>query len=652
MNLRRGILTIGWLGAMLPLGPAARSLSAQSFRDLRPRPYPAFESPDFRRAVARGTRTRTGQPGPSYWQQRAEYDLAALLDPVTRRLDGRGTVRYHNNSPDTLGTIFFHLHQNLFAPGEVRNRVVPITGGMSLTRVVAQNRPLSDTAGPGSGYQIEGTRLAVRLPTPLAPGAIAEFEFAWEFQVAPDGGPRGGDDGEVLFISYWYPQLAVYDDLSGWQVDPYLGNAEFYMGFADYRVALTVPEGWLIGATGVLANADSILTPVVRERLAKASLGGDPVAIVTEAERGPGRATGRGRDGTLTWRFGATGVRDFAFGTSADYLWDATVAGVGDRNGDRVEEKSMIHTLYRPGRRAWAWNQSAIYARHSIEFLSRLLWPYPWDQASAVDGVTSCSGMEYPMITCIGGSRDTLSLYSVTVHELAHMWFPMQVGSDEKRYSWMDEGVTRYNQALGMRDFFPNYDREAITRESYLEFARTGDEVELMRHGDQYPYDSRAFGVASYDKMATNMVTLRGMIGQQRFMAGLREYGRRWAGKHPAPWDLFHTFNEAAGQDLWWFWRTWWWETWTLDQAVAEVTVRGDSTTIVIEDRGLAPMPVRLAVRWPGGGTQRYEIPVEVWLSGARRYELTIPSPVASVEIDPEHLFPDIDRRNNLWRGM
>ncbi|MEK6598528.1 MAG: M1 family peptidase, partial [Gemmatimonadota bacterium] len=157
---------------------------------------------------------------------------------------------------------------------------------------------------------------------------------------------------------------------------------------------------------------------------------------------------------------------------------------------------------------------------------------------------------------------------------------------------------------------------------------------------------------ASYDKMATNMATLRSMIGQQRFTTGLREYGRRWAGKHPAPWDLFHTFNEAAGQDLWWFWRTWWWETWTLDQAVAEVTVRGDSTTIVIEDRGLAPMPVRLAVRRPGGGTQRYEIPVEIWLSGARRYELTIPSPVASVEIDPEHLFPDIDRRNNLWRGM
>ncbi|MEK6689417.1 MAG: M1 family peptidase, partial [Gemmatimonadota bacterium] len=163
------------------LGPASQSLSAQSFRDLRPRPYPAFESPDFRRAVARGTRTRTGQPGPSYWQQRAEYDLAALLDPVTRRLDGRGTVRYHNNSPDTLGTIFFHLHQNLFAPGEVRNRVVPITGGVSLTRVVAQGSTLSATAGPGTGYQVDGTKLAVRLTIPLVPRASAEFEFAWEF---------------------------------------------------------------------------------------------------------------------------------------------------------------------------------------------------------------------------------------------------------------------------------------------------------------------------------------------------------------------------------------------------------------------------------------------------------------------------------------
>jgi len=618
----------------------------------RPRPYPVFESSSFQRAVERGTRTRTGRPGPRYWQQHAEYRLTAILDPAAKRLSGEGTVRYHNRSPDTLRTVIFHLHQDLFAPNAIRNTPTPVTGGMELGSLTVNGHELravqSDT---GAGFERYGTGLYVRLPAPVVPGGSVEFGFSWGFTVPPDGAPREGTDGEVFFIAYWYPQLAVYDDISGWQDDPYQGTAEFYMGYADYDVALTVPEGWLIGATGTLQNPEQVLSPPARERLRRAADTRDVVHVVGEADRGPGRATARDSAG-LTWRYRATAVRDFAFGVSDQYLWDATTATVGDQNSDGKADRTLIHTFYRPSRRAWAWEQSARYAQHSIEFLSTYLWPYPYPHATAVDGVVSCSGMEYPMITCIGGSRDTLSLYSVTVHELAHMWFPMQVGSDEKRYSWMDEGVTRYNQALGMREFFPNYDREAITRESYLEFARTGDEVELMRHGDQYPYDSRAFGVASYDKMATNMVTLRGMIGQQRFMAGLREYGRRWAGKHPAPWDLFHTFNEAAGQDLWWFWRTWWWETWTLDQAVAEVTVRGDSTTIVIEDRGLAPMPVRLAVRRPGGGTQRYEIPVEVWLSGARRYELTIPSPVASVEIDPEHLFPDIDRRNNLWRGI
>lgn len=640
MGRRVGLLLIG--GCVLGALPLAAQPPA------RPVPGAPSESPGFREAVARGTRTRTGQPGPHYWQQYARYDLAARLDPDTRELQGEGTVVYLNRSPDTLATVHFQLHQNLFAPGQVRNRVVPVTGGMRLHRVAAGGVDLAE----GPGYQVTGTTMAVRLPAPLQPGDSARFALAWSFRVPPDGGPRGGDDGEVLFLSYWYPQLAVYDDLSGWHLDPYMGNAEFHMGFADYRVAISVPAGWLIGSTGTLRNPEEVLSARTRERLARAAMGGDPVPVVAESERGAGQATTAGTDGRLVWRFAADGVRDFAFGTSPHYVWDATIASAGDRDGDRVHERSLIHTLYRPSRRAWAWDQAAFYARHSIAFLSQLLWPYPWDQATAVDGPTSCSGMEYPMITCIGGSRDTLSLYSVTVHELAHMWFPMQVASDEKRHAWQDEGFTRYNQALGMRDYFRGYDREALTRESYLAFARTGAEVELMRHGDQYPVGSRAFGIASYDKMATNLATLRGLIGEQRFLAALREYGAAWRGRHPAPWDFFHTVNRVAGTDLWWFWRTWWYETWTLEQAVATVRVHGDSSTIVIEDRGLAPMPVRLAVRRPTGGTNRYEIPVEVWLSGATRYEFTVRFPVASVEIDPEGLFPDLDRTNNLWRAL
>ena len=407
----------------------------------RPRPYPVFETRAFQRAVENGTRTRTGMPGPRYWQQRARYRLAAELDPDTRRVSGSGVVRYENHSPDTLALVAVRLYQNLYAPNAVRNEEVPVTGGMALSRVVAQGRALAPRARPVSvrdsapGWSLDGTTAWLRLPTPLAPGASADFEFRWSFVLPPDGAPREGTDGEIYYVAYWYPQIAVYDDVSGWQTDPYMANAEFYMGYGDYDVALTVPEGWLVAATGRLANADEVLPPAQRERLARARRTGEIVHVVAEDERGAGAGTVRApasAKGRLTWRFAARGVRDFAWGTSDRYLWDATRALAADSasSGSGGGDTVMIHSFYRPERRDWAWDRSAAYVRHSIEFLSRYLWPYPWPQMTAVDGVVSCSGMEYPMMTCIGGRRDTLSLYSVTVHETAHMWFPMQVGSD------------------------------------------------------------------------------------------------------------------------------------------------------------------------------------------------------------------------------
>jgi hypothetical protein len=652
--------------------PPSPASAVTAVTGLRPQPYPVFETAAFRRAVERGTRTRTGDPGPRNWTQFARYALRAELDPASRRLTGDARVRYQNRSPDTLRFLAVHLHQNLFAPGAARNEVVPVTEGMEVSRVVAQGRALPqlrDVEGSvQAGYQIEGTIAWIRLPTPLVPGSAAELEFSWGFTVPPDGAPRSGTDGEVFMIAYWYPQVAVYDDVNGWQTDWYMGNAEFYMGWADYDVALTVPAGWLIGATGELRNAAEVLTPATRERLAEARRSPNVVHVVGEADRGAGRATTAGSGGKVTWLFEARSVRDFAWGASDQYLWDATHAVVGDvdcfprsvspQEGaspgcDQRTDTATIHSLYRPSRIPWAWDQSARYGRHSIEFLSGFLWPYPYPQMTALDGVVSCSGMEYPMITCIGGPRDTLSLYSVTVHEFAHMWFPMQVGSDEKRRAWQDEGLTRFNQAQAMRSFFGGYDLERIVRDAYLGLARTGGEVELMRHGDLYPIGSPAYATASYQKMATNLVALRGLLGNETFVRAYREYGRRWLNKHPTEYDFFNTFNDVSGRDLSWFWRTWFYETWTLDHAIAGVHANGDSTTITVDDRGLAPMPVRLAITRQGTnrGVERVEIPVDVWLRGDRRATVRVASSprITRVEIDPENAFPDIDRTNNRW---
>jgi hypothetical protein len=624
----------------------------------RVRPYPVPETRAFAAAVQRGTRARTGSPGPRYWQQWARYRLAAELDPASERLTGRGSVRYFNRSPDTLPDVWVHLHQNLFSPGAPRNEPVPPTSGMELSRVAARGSTLQPiptaqlARSAGGGYAVDATRLRIRLPRPLTPGDSVDLEFHWAFTVPPDGAPREGTDGEVFMIAYWYPQVAVYDDVNGWQRDPYLGTSEFYMGYGDYDVELTVPDGWLIGATGTLTNPGEVLSAETRSRLERARRG-DLVHVVADADRGAGRATARGQAGKLTWRFRASNVRDFAFGMSNQYLWDATIATAGDANADGRPDTAAIHTLYRPSRRQWAWDQSAKYSRHSIEFLSRFLWPYGYPQMTAVDGVVSCSGMEYPMLTCIGGPRDTLALYSVIVHEFAHMWFPMQVGSDEKRYAWQDEGLTRFNQIQAMQEYFRGYDRLAISRNNYVAIAQTDLEVPLMRHGDEYPYGTAAYGVASYDKMALGLEMLRALLGEATFMRAYREYGRRWLNKHPTPYDLWNTFEQVAGRDLDWFWRTWWFETWTLDHVLAGVRTTPAGVEIEVEDRGSAFMPTRVVVTRADGSVERAEVPVEAWLGGARRHTLRLRgSPaVTRVEIDPERRFAYLSRERHRWEA-
>jgi hypothetical protein len=610
---------------------------------------PVFEA--FDAAVGKGTRLRTGAPGPKYWQQWAEYRLSGELNPVSKRFSGKGTITYHNRSPDPLPVLYVQLLHNIFAPGARHNTDVPwAVEGVELDRVAVGGTALAAAEGEGPGYRVNGTILELRLPKPLEAGDKAELAIDWRLRVPPDGAPRGGQDGEVYFLSYWYPQMAVYDDVNGWQLDQYYGNAEFYMGYGDYDVALTVPEGWLVNGTGELVNADEVLSAQTRARLDSAATAAEVVRVVREEDRGPGKATAPGRDGKLTWRFRARNVRDFAWGASAKYLWDAAPAVTGDVDGDSRPDTSMVYAFYRPEMRSSHWDQSARYGRHSVEFLSKYLWPYPYPHMTAVDGPTSCGGMEYPMMTCIGGTWDTLGMYEVTVHEIAHMWFPMLVGSDEKRFAWMDEGVSQYNQSQAMPDFFKGFDDEARNREPYISLAERGGEVELMRHGDRYPgYDS--YGTASYYKMASVMVALRGVLGAETFTRALKEYGRRWEYKHPLPQDMFNTFENVAGQDLSWFWRTWFFETWKLDQAIDTVVTAGDSVEIVVANLGRAPMPTPVVVTREGGQADTVTVPVEVWLDGLKRTTIKVARQPAikSIEIDPGSQFPDLDRGNQRF---
>ncbi len=608
--------------------------------------WAAFDS-----AVVNGTRTRTGVPGPRYWQQRAEYRLRAELVPLSKRLLGSGTVTYHNDSPDALPSLFIHLYPNLYAPGaKTTTRVPSQLGGMVVTKVVADGRAL-DSVAAGPGWTVSGTVMELRLPAPLAPGASTTLEFAWNYRIPPDGAPRGGQDTEVYTLSYWYPQVAVYDDVNGWQADPYLGNGEFYMGYADYDVTFTVPAGWLVASTGTLRNPDEVLAPRVRERLAEAERGAGIVAVVDDSGRGAGRATAAGTDGKLAWHFTATNVRDVTWGASALWLWDATMAAVGDRDGDGHPDSTRVDVLYRPDRRRSAWGDDAKYARHAVETFSRLLWSYPWPHMTVIDGPASCGGMEYPMLTCIGGPWTQRTLYETTAHEIAHMWFPMQVGSDEKRFAWQDEGMAQFFQSFAIDDYFPAADDFAENRRLYREAAQYAGEPEMMRHADRYGNEVQ-YGVASYYKPATVLGMLRAMLGDSAFFRGIRAYGAAWRYRHPTPLDFFNAMDQAAGRDLDWFWREWFYETWRLDQAIVEVRpADGDSVDVTLENRGRAVMPVPLLLQGADTLARRDTVPVDAWLEGQKKVTVRLAAPrgFRRAEIDPDRLYPDTDRGNQVW---
>ena len=429
--------------------------------------------------------------------------------------------------------------------------------------------------------------MRVGLPRALAPSDSIDFDIAWAFQVPPDGAPREGTTGDVFMVAYWYPQIAVYDDVTGWQIDPYLGNAEFYMDYADYDVNISLPQGWLVGATGELTNPNDVLSAA--DARSPRRIEAESTASCTSCASGSRRRTHQGDEYRVRRRAHLALPRAQRARLRLGRVGEVSVGrdGGGRRRSETATDARTRRRSTRsivPRRARGRGTSRRDYERNVVEFLSSYLWPYPWPQMTALEGPVSCTGMEYPMLTCIGGPRDTLSLYSVQVHETGHMWFPMQVGSDERRFAWQDEGLTRFNQAQGMQAFFKGFDRERISRDAYLALARTDSEVPLMRHGDQYPYGTPAYSMATYDKMATNMVALRALLGDEAFLSSYRTYGLRWLYKHPTQYDFFNSFNSLGGQDLSWFWRTWWYETWTLDQAIGSVTSAADKTDR--DDRG------------------------------------------------------------------
>ncbi len=634
-----------------PTTPGGPRPAAQAARELR---APVADTGIFSPLAlppANDLRRPNGAPGRAYWQQRADYSIKASLDTTARRLSGRVLVRYTNNSPDTLPRVWLQLDQNLFRRGSVGSYLNPqesrfgganFDGGFEIRDFTARLEPLRGRPAPPAAparTRVDDTMMEVVLPSALPPGRTVTLAFQYQFNIPDHGADRMGRDGALYEMAQWYPRLCVYDDVEGWNTLQYLGQGEFYLEFGDFDYEITLPAGYIVAGTGVLQNPLEVLTPVQRTRLAAAVRSDSITRIVTEEDLRSGAARPR-REGMLTWRFRAQNVRDVAWAASPEYLWDAS-----------GWEGIVANAYYRPSAKE-LWKDAADMSRYSIQEYSTRWFRYPYPQISAVEGPVS--GMEYPMVAMEARDETREGLYGVITHEIGHMWYPMIVGSDERRYAWMDEGFNTFINIFSEEGYFKRDD--ARRRRGEGMFVLMNDQAPtaqpIMTHANRYRTEGN-LGTLAYLKPAMGLYVLRNkVLGADVFDAAFREYTRRWAFRHPQPADFFRTMEDVSGRDLDWFWRGWFFTSAALDQTVESVSQRPGQVQVVLRNLGQQVMPVELTLTFADGSTQLLRYPVEIWYKGDR-YTVSIPAdkPVTSAQVNADGQFPDTNPRNDTWKA-
>ena len=625
---------------------------------LPPLPAARTDTSPFRRlALSTPTLLRegSGRPGPSYWQQRADYTIAVSLDTATHTIAGRETIRYTNRSPDTLRYLWLQLDQNLFRddsrgallnPPDARFAARGFHGGFVLDRVESVRPSGRQTVRRILKTIEDGTVMRVELDRPLPPRGVTSLEIGYSFQVPEHGADRMGreqfPEGWLYEIAQWYPRLAVYDDVRGWNTEQYLGQGEFYLEYGDIDFAITVPRGFIVAATGRLTNPLQVLTAQQRERLARALHSDSTVAIIAKNEVRQATTRPAGSGATLTWRFSAQNVRDVAWAAAPNFIWDAS-----GWNG------ILMQSFYPPVADS-IWRESTRMVRHSIQHYSEKWFQYPYPTAINVNGPVG--GMEYPMLVFCANRRSREGLFGVTTHELGHQWFPMIVGSNERLYAWMDEGFNTFINIYSTRTYFPNQAglRTRGQAEQWAQFAASGRDEPGITPADRVTPE--LLGQVAYNKPATGLYLLRhAILDSTRFDAAFREYIKRWAFKHPTPADFFRSMEDGVGEDLSYFWRGWFLRTDVVDQAVDSVRTVKDSTgttytAIYLASPGGLPMPVDLRLTFADGSVENTRLPVEAWFQGNRfTYVRVFPKELVKVEIDPDKNFPDVRRQNNVW---
>jgi hypothetical protein len=607
-------------------------------------------------------RSAGGVPGPMYWQNSASYLIHATLSEKDTSITGDVKISYTNNSPDKLDYLWLQLDQNLFNAASRGAAATPASGDkmgvLGVPHGGYQIYEVTVTQG-GKTYKvnpvISDTRMQVRLNNPLLPkGDLVSIQIKYHFEIPANGCDRMGrvytSKGVVYTIAQWYPRMCVYDDVEGWNVLPYMGLGEFYCDYGNFDYYITAPADMIVYGSGDLQNAVQVLTTEEIRRLSAAANSDKTLSIIRPDEIGK-PATRPVNQGNLTWHFTMKNTRDVAWAASKGLVWDA--AKVNLPSG----RKALAMSAYPPESVGdTAWSRATEYLKNSMEIYSKDFYEYPWN--NAVNIGSNITGMEYPGMIFNDYTSTRAPLWFVIAHEIGHNWYPMIVGSNERKYMWQDEGFNSFinyyaneifnkgeyakDPALFQKSHFAWLDQSTLPylKDPLMTFSEAMD---LDQH---YQY---------YSKTAYGLNLLRNIVlGKNRFDYAFRKYTNAWAFKHPTPYDFFHCMNSAAGDDLNWFWKEWFFTTWTLDQAVTDVKYEQEDPVngalITITNKGKMIMPVILQVSEANGRSETIQLPVEIWQRGnSWTFHYASKGKINAVLLDPEKQLPDVDRNNNIW---